>query len=133
MGSCRPKEVDVKAQPSEDGSTLARALAPEDVRSGDYVALLYEIYDYPSFYWCADSTLLPPDQPVRIRVAPGDESIPLKVKSVCLPFVLVTMPSRGKRTLDLRKCRLARLDKKYAAAAWKAYKKKPTPKAGCSL
>jgi hypothetical protein len=133
MGSCRPKEVDVKSQPSEAGSTLARALAPEDVRPGDYVALLHEICDYPSFYWCADSTLLPPDQPVRIRFTPNDESIPLKVKSVCLPFVLVMMPWRGKRTLDLRKCRLARLDKRYAAAAWKVYKKKPTPKAGCGL
>jgi hypothetical protein len=104
---------------------LAKALAPEDIRPGDFVALLDELYEYPSFWWCADATLLAPDEPVRIRFVPHAENVPLKVKQVCLPFVLAKLPRDGGRTLDLRRCRLARLDPAYAAAAWKVYRRKP--------
>jgi hypothetical protein len=58
------------------------------------------------------------------RTTPRDDALPLKVRSVCLPFVLAKRPTGERRTFDLRRTRLARLDKGYGAAAWKAYKKK---------
>ena len=126
-------------------------LAPEDIRAGDYVAVLREIYELPSYWWSMDTcgrragghslasvlmrydcvvcvsmdtALDSRDELVRIRMVPTQENIPLKVKSVCLPFVLAKQPTGERRTLDLRRCRLARLDKRYAAAAWKAYKRR---------
>ena len=122
MASSGPTQLDVESKPCESRSTLARVLAPEDVRPGDYVALLEEIYELPSYWWRTDSVLESRDELVRIRMIPTQENLPLKVKSVCLPFVLAKKPTGERQTLDLRRCRLARLDDRYAASAWKAYK-----------
>lgn len=104
-------------------ATLAKALAPEDVRVGDYVTLLSVTCELPSFYWLSDAALLPIDEPVRIPFVPRSGGSPLKVKSICLPFVLVKQSSGKERTLDLRTCRLARLVGDYATASWKAGKR----------
>jgi len=104
-------------------ATLAKALAPEEIRPGDFVTPLFVIAEVPSYWWCADAWSLPLDQPVRIRFMPPCDGVPLKVKSVCMPFVLVKHPGGEQGTLDLRKCQLARLDKSHARRAWKEYKK----------
>ncbi len=103
-------------------ATLAKALAPEEVRPGQYVTPLVEVAEVPSFYW-DDDVMLPRDEPVRIRFVSEGGGVPLKVKGVCLPFVLVKHPSGQRTAVDVRRCRLARLDRRYAAAAWRAYKK----------
>jgi hypothetical protein len=90
------------------------------------VTLLDEIAELPSFLWCADAALLPLDAPVRIRILPSCGGVPLRVRRVCLPYVLVKHPCGQGRTLDVRKCRLARLEKRYARAAWKTYKSAST-------
>lgn len=115
-----------KAKPTRKAApeaTLARTLAPEEIRPGDFVATLYEIVEFPPWMWCTDPTLTRRDETVRIRTTPREDSLPLKVRSVCLPFVLVREPCGRDRTLDVRRCRLARLDGEYSAAAWKAYRK----------
>jgi hypothetical protein len=103
-------------------ATLAKALAPEDIQAGDYVTPLHMLAEVPSYWWCADDWSLPRDRPVYIRFITSCDGAPLRVKSVCLPFVLVKHPSGQSSTLDLRKCQLARLDRQYARRAWKAYK-----------
>lgn len=103
--------------------SLAKPLAPEDVRAGEFVAILDEICELPSYFWNDCGALAPRDQLVRIRHIPATEALPMKVRCVCLPFVLVKQPCGARRTLDVRKSRLARLDAKFARAAWKAYKK----------
>jgi hypothetical protein len=124
MASSGPTRRDelLQRQPSEKDSTLAKALAPEEIRRGDYVTPLEEIAEWPSFFWCVDSTLLPCDKPVRIRFKPSCGGVPLRVMDVCLPFVLVKLPRGDRRTLDVRKCQVARLGESYARAAWKAFK-----------
>ena len=102
---------------------MAKILAPEDIRRGDYVTLMHVVWEIPSFFWSADASLLPPDQPVRIHFVHLEGGMPLKVKSVCLPFVLAKHPLGGIRMLDLRRQKLARLDTNFATAAWKALKK----------
>jgi hypothetical protein len=134
MATSRPTELTVDSQPSNQkaGKTrsplahslsVAKPLGPEDVRRGDFVAVLDEMYELPSYWWCEDAALHPRDELVRIRLIPAQHNLPLKVKSVCLPFVLAKPPFGLERTLDLRRTRLARLDKHFAAATWKAYKK----------
>lgn len=110
---------------SADGieMTLARALAPEEIRCGDFVTMLHEVLELPSFLWCSDAALLPPERPVRIRFVPYREPKPWRVKAVCLPFVLVKLPCKGSKSLDVRKCRLARLDRGYATIVWQEYKR----------
>jgi hypothetical protein len=103
-------------------ATLARSLAPEDIRPGDYVTPLHLLAEVPSYWWCDDDWSLPRDRPVYIRFITNCDGAPLRVKSVCLPFVLVKQPSGQSLTVDLRKCQLARLDRQYARRAWKAYK-----------
>lgn len=100
-------------------TSLAKPLAPEDIRVGDYVSLLHVYYDVPSFFWCCDAVTMPVEELVRLRCLPENGGLPLKVKAVCLPFLVVKHPAGGKRFLDVRKVRLARLDDEYAAAAWK--------------
>ena len=105
--------------------TLAKPLAPEEVRVGDYISILHVTYELPSFLWCEDSFALPRDQPVRLQLLSDEGGLPLKVCSVCLPFVLVKDHAGKPRTLDVRKHRLARLHRNYAKAVWKARKKQP--------
>jgi len=104
-------------------ATLAKALAPEDIRPGDFVTLLFVITELPSYWWHGESWNLPHDQPVRIRLTYNCDGMPMRVKSVCLPFVLTKSPAGEQSTIDLRKCQVARLNKAYAKLAWKAYKK----------
>jgi hypothetical protein len=121
MRSSQPTQR--KPGTSRGNSTLAKALAPEEIRRGDFVTLLTVTYEVPSYFWNADASTLPRDEPVRIRFVPESGGMPLKVQGVCLPFVLVKGPRDERCTLDVRKCRLARLDRTYAAKAWRAYKK----------
>ena len=103
-------------------STLAKPLAPEDVRVGDYVSPLHETLDFASFLWCADGTFADRSETVPIRFVADNSGQPLKVQAVCLPFVLVKHPVRGTLTLDVRRHQLARLDRAYARLAWDAMK-----------
>ncbi len=103
-------------------ATLAKALAPEEFRPGDFVTPLHMAAEVPSYYWFSECWNLPADPPVRIRFTSTSDGVPLKVKSLCLPFVLVKQASGERLTLDLRKCQLARLDRRYGKRAWKAYK-----------
>jgi hypothetical protein len=105
-------------------ATLAKSLAPEEIRPGDCVAVLHEIYEYPSWYWCSDPALANREETVRLRTIPRDEAVPLRVDSVCLPFVLVRRPCGRHATLDVRRYRVARLDARYAKAAAKVYRRR---------
>lgn len=107
------------------GGSLAKPLAPEDIRAGDFVTPLHVFYDFPSFYW-DDCSLQRREELVRLCTLPETGGVPLKVVSICLPFVLTRQPNGEKQLLDVRKVRLARLDPMYAKAAWKLCKKKKT-------
>jgi hypothetical protein len=112
----------LKMRKNSAAATLARTVAPEDVQPGDFVTVLYEVVEVPSFLWQSDTALLPASEPVRIRFLAPRGGIPFKVKSVCLPFVLVKYPSGRRRILDMRQYRLARLERRFAKSAWKALK-----------
>ena len=102
---------------------VSRSLAAEDLKRGDFVAILQEIVEWPSFFWNCDAQLLPPDQPVRLVCRNADGGTPLKVKAICLPFVFVKKPCGQHQTLDVRQHRLVRLSDEYAQAVWKASKR----------
>lgn len=114
-----PKDSAVTAKIATNEPTLARSLAPEDVRVGDYVAVMSEEFEYATFACVCDYSLS--NEPIiRLRFRPREPSEPLRVKAICLPFLLVKPLKRKPRTLDIRAVQLARLDKHYAKAARKA-------------
>ncbi|MGD9646313.1 MAG: hypothetical protein AB7U73_11430 [Pirellulales bacterium] len=105
--------------PETDCSSVAASVAPEDLRRGDFVAILSEIIELPSFFW--DETLPGDrDELVRVQRLPTDNRVPLKVKAICLPFVFVKSPSGRYQTIDVRLARLVRLKKRYAKTVWKS-------------
>lgn len=104
-------------------ATLARAMAAEDLCLGDYVALLSVVYEVASYMWDCSSELLPAHEPVRITCSPYDEPQLFRIDEICLPFVFVKEPCGGHRTLDVRRCQLARLDDRYGTRVWKTLRK----------
>src|SRR4051812_12943336 len=103
---------------NQASSTAAR-VAPEDLRRGDFVAVLSEILEVPPFCW---NDTLPSGQGelVRLRRLPTKDRVPLKVKAICLPFVFVKLPRGQFQTIDVRLASLVRLDKAYAKTVWKS-------------
>lgn len=109
-------------------SHTAKILAAEDVRCGDFVGILREVVEYPPFFWDCAGEASVPREPVRVPVRAADGGVPLKVKAICLPFLLVKTPQGQHRTLDVRQCELVRLGSDYAALAWKTLgEQPPTP------
>jgi hypothetical protein len=102
---------------------VARSLAADDLRCGDFVGILHETIELPSFHWSCDGQLLPPDELVRLVYQPPTGGTPLKVKAICLPFVFVKDPSGQHQTLDVRRQQLVRLTRSYARLVWKTMAK----------
>jgi hypothetical protein len=119
----RSRETDAGPRADRADLKTAKVLAPEDVRAGDYVAVLQVVHEIPSFWWCEGMGTIRPEEPVRVPFFPKHAGVPLRVRSVCLPFILVKSPTGSLRSLDVRRCRLARLDRAHALAAWRACKK----------
>ena len=91
---------------------------------GDYVGVLQSSAQYPTYLWHGDLSLdVADEEPVRVGYMPTDGGVPLKVKAISLPFVLVKPPGQNCETLDIRLCRLARLDQDYAKLAWQELRK----------
>lgn len=93
--------------------TLARALRPEDVQRGQYIAILHVIDDFLPPCWSVDRGA-PPPAPVPMRWLPFDAPVPFRVLDVCLPYVLVQAPTGEASMLDVRRAELARLDRGFA-------------------
>lgn len=100
-------------------STTAASVAPEDVRRGDYVAVLCEMIEVPSFLW---NDCLHGERGTLVRLShlPTENRVPLKVKAICLPYVFVKSPNGQFQTLDVRLAKLVRLERRYAKKVWKA-------------
>ena len=94
---------------------MAASVAGEDIRRGDFLALLNVVSEWPTFYW--DSP--PTEDVMRLKVIPADAGIPFKVRAVCLPFVYVKPPNGPIRTIDLRMAQVVRLDRAIARRVWR--------------
>ncbi len=103
-------------------TTLAASVAGEDIACDDFIAVMNEIVELPSYLWSGCDVSLPPDELVRLRFLPCDAGEPRKVIAVCLPFVYAKEPDGSVVTLDVRRHRLMRLDRSCARAAWKQRK-----------
>lgn len=105
-------------------TTVAARIAGEDIEQRDYVAVLNEIVEWPSFLWCGSSFSLPTDEPVRTRYLPRDPGQPHKVIGVCLPFIYVKPPRGEIIAFDTRQQQLVRLEPDNGRRIWKQMRKK---------
>jgi hypothetical protein len=103
-------------------TAAAATVAPEDLRCGDYVAVLNEIVEIPSCCWL-ELASHPPEEPVRVRLMARDSGLPLKVQAICLPFVYVRTPEEWSESLDVRRVQFVRVSRSYARMAWKQARK----------
>ncbi len=101
--------ADVGDDMNRKKTSLASLLAPEDIRRGQYVAVLNEIEQW---YPCCSSSGKP--ELFSVRSVPTDEIELLQVFEICLPFVTVRKADGSLLTLDVRRHELARLDDGYA-------------------
>lgn len=100
-------------------NALARAIAPEDLRRGDYIAVARTIVELLPTCWEPEVHGAPRTTPVALlpwRV------IPLRVEAVCLPLVLVAIPTEGRTTVDARRFQFVRLGKKFGRYAFERMK-----------
>jgi hypothetical protein len=116
-------QIETKTADSAAEATLAKSLAPEEIRRGDFVTPLHVVAEMPSWFWFCETWTLPVDEPVRVRFMASNGGQPTKVMSICLPFVLVRTPTGERQALDIRRVQLARLNPRYAKRTWKAQKK----------
>lgn len=108
---------------NQPDTTVAARIAGEDIRLGDYVTVLNEIVELPSFLWCCSDATLQPDEPVRTRYIARNAGQPFKVTAVCLPFVYAKHPRGSVSTFDIRLMHLVRLDRKSGRQVWKEIRK----------
>jgi hypothetical protein len=99
-------------------ASLAASVAPEDLKCGDFVGVLSQVVEFPSFFWC-ESFASERDEVVRVRYLPAQGGVPRKIKAVCLPFIYAQTPCGQGQILDVRQVQLVRLRRRYAKTVWK--------------
>lgn len=97
-----------------------RAACPEDLRKGDYITVSRDTLQVPSVY-CDNH--VGPQAIVRLSYMPCDSGEPLRIRGVCLPYILVKRADKQSETIDLRQQEIVRLPKKFGRASFDAYRK----------
>lgn len=108
--------------PTDLKTTVAARIAGEDIACGEFVAVMNEIVELPSFLWDSSGVSLAPHEPVRIRYTASDAGQPYRVIGVCLPFVYAKTPRGRVIIIDTRQRQLVRLDRECAATVWQKMK-----------
>ncbi len=89
---------------------IARAVAPEDIRPGEYVSVLHVVCEcMPPPWERADWN----GRLSRVLLLPSGNPSPVQVVDVCIPYVLVKTARGKRRMIDVRKYRLARVSEEF--------------------
>ncbi len=102
---------------------VAKQLRADDIRVGEYVAVLCETYEWPAVF-CSGVFDAPTVH--RATLVPNHTEDPVRIEAVCVPFVFVVDTAGKHRVLDLRRVRLARVSGGFGRAVFAA--KRTTPK-----
>ncbi len=104
---------------SKTVTTVAARIAGEYIAKGDFVTILSEIIELPSYLWSCSGISQPIDELVRLRYLPNAAGEPHKVVAVCLPFVYAKRPKGNLIAFDTRQQQLVRLDRDNGRSLWK--------------
>lgn len=86
--------------------SAAVRVSVEDIRPGTFLVVLGVMH-----FDLSDDPLLKQSPPLCVNCSDGD---PVRVLSVCMPFVMVETASKEVRTIDTRTHAVARVDENYA-------------------
>lgn len=100
-------------------TSVAARIAGEDIQPNDFITILNEVVELPSYLWNCSGGAFSIDELVRIRYMPEEAGQPLKVFAICLPFVYGKSPSGGTAVVDTRRQQVVRLDPVNGRAIWK--------------
>jgi hypothetical protein len=107
-----------------------RPVAPEDLAPGMYIcALAAAANAWPDIDCAREGATV---RAARVVYIPQDGGVPVRVRSVCLPFVLAETFDGRAQVLDIRMLRIARVRKKHARAVFAALQKNRTLDGGSS-
>ena len=110
---------------------IAQTVAPEDLRKGQFVAVLRRVIECFPFYCDEHRPVEERVRPVPVSFLPGGMPAVYRVEAVCVPFVLVERLGSGKaRTLDLRRVQLASVDARFGALFEERFKPRKDECAG---
>ena len=112
--------TDLETQEITDAG-MARALAPEDLRAGDYVYVLGELLEVLPCILDREAWKAP--ETVKLMVLPYSGKEPMKIVEVCLPVLLVKDKSGKCETIDARLFRFARLPVRFGRKVFKRLRK----------
>ena len=90
--------------------TAVCCAAPEDIRAGSYVMIMQDSFEF--YPWCAArDSMNPPTTTTLVRMYPDKDAEPMRVISVCLPFLHVQTRAKRPVLLDGRRMRLGVVDR----------------------
>lgn len=93
--------------------SACRSVHTEDLQVGEYVTVLQRTFPVGTFAWCGlDTHQYPPETP--IQVAFREDFVLLRIKDICLPFVLCTDHDKQVQTFDARATEFGRVPKSFA-------------------
>lgn len=96
---------------------VSRQVRPDDLRVGDFVAVLSETYEWPSIFGACDRFA---PSSCRATMIPNETADPVRVEAVCVPFVFVVDPAGEHSVLDIRRIRLARVARRFGRTVFEA-------------
>ena len=99
-------------------NTMTKVLAPDDIRTGDYVVVLSVVHEsFPMLY---EDGLDAHSRSLKVRTTSAPEGQPsvLRVAGVCVPLVLVAEANGKPRLLDTRREQLGRLNETFGELAF---------------
>ncbi|MFG0258162.1 MAG: hypothetical protein ACF8GE_09700 [Phycisphaerales bacterium JB043] len=106
--------------------TVVCCAAPEDLRAGQYVTVVNEKFEF--YPWRAASECdTPPTRTILVDSYPNDPVVPMRIESVCLPFVHARSITGKPLLLDIRFKQLVLVDDAFArgfAKAVRSYRKR---------
>jgi hypothetical protein len=93
--------------------SACRSVHTEDLQVGDYVTVLQRTFPVGTFAWYGlDTHQYPPEKPIEVTYR--EDFMLLKIKDVCLPFVLCTNHDGNVQTFDARATEFGRVAKGFA-------------------
>ncbi len=102
--------------------SVSRQLRPDDIRVGDYVAVLNVSYEWAGFS-CMDPTGNP-GQVQRATLIPNKTSPPVRIEAVCVPFLFVVDVKGKRHMVDMRRVKLARVSRRFGNTVFSSMSRK---------